>query len=105
MFSNPTPTNLAYQLLKLKINENGILKPMISVGLTPRSLAKINIDVLKRMVSVSETEEAPPEAAPAVGTGMNEVDYGQDIHFHHGRRHIEVFHSTCYAGVFIWFFV
>ncbi len=96
MFYSPTPTNLAYQLLRLKVTEGGVLEPTLRTGLTPRSLAKVNMDIVKRMVSL--TEEVPSEATPEMGEGKDEVDE-EDIDFQCGRRDFEVFQSTSYIGM------
>ncbi len=114
VYASPRPTNISYLLLKLKIGDDGVLTPMLNMGLTPVSLAKVNIDILKRMTSVTKAvppqieKKAPldaPEAAVVIASGEDDVDFasGKDDvdfgdHFHCGSRDFQVFHSTSYGG-------
>lgn len=89
--------------MKLRINEDGILEPILRGGLTPRSLAKLNMDVVKRLAVVAESQETPPQATPTVGEPevvKEEVMIEQEaLLFHCERRDFEMFQSTSYSGV------
>ncbi len=66
VYVSSQPTNIAYLLLKLKIEEDGTLSPMLKMGLTPSSLDKVNIDILNRTTSVTATEPQGAEEAPTI---------------------------------------
>ncbi len=86
MFYSPTPTNLAYELLRLKVNENGILEPVFRDG-PPKTRTDAEREeeevaeaqevlptVRIRVTPVPEEAPPPPQTRPVPGTAEEEDD-------------------------------
>ena len=87
----------------------------MSMGLTPKSLVKINVDVAMRVSQTTlptvvralqgltlhkpTVETVVEEPRVEVDGGQDETDYADPSrHFECGLRDFDVFHSTTYAG-------